>query len=61
VLGFSSAIAAYGAFFIRKSYGTSISLTGGPEAEPYVFIGYYLSCILVTWSRYSRKGAEVPC
>lgn len=61
VLGFSSAIAAYGAFFIPKSYGTSISLTGGPEAALYVFIGYYISCILVTWYWYSRKGAEVPC
>ena len=28
VLGFSSAIAAYGAFFIPKSYGTAISMTG---------------------------------
>ncbi|HET6924087.1 MAG TPA: NarK family nitrate/nitrite MFS transporter, partial [Anaeromyxobacteraceae bacterium] len=32
VLGFTSAFAAYGGFFIPKSYGTSISLTGGPEA-----------------------------
>ena len=32
IIGFTSAIAAYGAFFIPKSYGTSISATGGPEA-----------------------------
>ncbi len=61
VLGFSSAIAAYGAFFIPKSYGTSISMTGGPEAALYVFIGFYLSCIAITWWYYSRKNAEVPC
>jgi MFS transporter, NNP family, nitrate/nitrite transporter len=36
VLGFSSAIGAYGGFFIPKSYGTSIALTGGPEAALYV-------------------------
>ncbi len=31
MIGFTSAMAAYGAFFIPKAYGTSISLTGGPE------------------------------
>ena len=61
VLGFSSAVAAYGAFFIPKSFGTSMALTGGPQMALYVFIGYYVSCILVTWWWYSRKGAETPC
>ncbi len=61
VLGFSSAVAAYGAFFIPKSFGTSMALTGGPEMALYVFIGYYVSCIFVTWWWYSRKNAEVPC
>ena len=28
MLGFSAAIGAYGGFFIPKSYGTSITLTG---------------------------------
>src|SRR5690606_24987044 len=32
IIGFTSAIAAYGAFFIPKGYGTSIALTGGPQA-----------------------------
>ncbi|MES2480799.1 MAG: hypothetical protein V4609_02280, partial [Pseudomonadota bacterium] len=31
-LGFTAAMAAYGGFFIPKSYGTSITMTGGPEA-----------------------------
>jgi MFS transporter, NNP family, nitrate/nitrite transporter len=61
VLGFSGAIGAYGGFFIPKSYGTSISLTGGPEAALYVFIVFYLTCIVVTWWYYSRRGAEMPC
>jgi len=61
VLGFSSAIAAYGAFFIPKSFGTSMTLTGGPQMALYVFISFYVSCILVTWWWYSRKGAEMPC
>lgn len=61
VLGFSSAIGAYGGFFIPKSYGTSIALTGGPEAALYVFIVFYLSCIAITWWYYSRANAEAPC
>ena len=61
VLGFTSAFAAYGGFFIPKSYGTSISMTGGPEAALYVFIVFYISCILMTWWYYSRRGAEMPC
>ena len=43
MLGFSRArSAAYGGFFIPKSYGTSIALTGGPEAALYCFIVFYL-------------------
>lgn len=61
VLGFSSALAAYGAFFIPKAYGTSIAATGGPAAALWAFIAYYLSCLVVTWWWYSRKNAEVPC
>ncbi len=61
VLGFSSAVAAYGAFFIPKSYGTSISLFGGPEAALYLFIAFYITCIAVTWRFYSRRDAEMPC
>jgi NNP family nitrate/nitrite transporter-like MFS transporter len=61
VLGFSAAIAAYGGFFIPKSYGTSLAMTGGPEAALYMFIVFYLTCIALTWWYYSRKGAEKPC
>nr|WP_210160577.1 hypothetical protein [Methylocella silvestris] len=32
IIGFSSAIAAYGAFFIPKSFGASIAMTGGTAA-----------------------------
>ena len=61
VLGFSSAVGAYGGFFIPKSYGTSIAMTGGPEAALYLFIVFYLTCIAMTWWYYSRKNAEMPC
>jgi NNP family nitrate/nitrite transporter-like MFS transporter len=61
VLGFSAAVAAYGGFFIPKSYGTSIDLMGGPEGALYLFIVFYLSCIAVTWWYYARRNAEMPC
>lgn len=61
VLGFSSALAAYGAFFIPKSYGTSINLTGGPEAALYVFAAFYATCLVITWWFYARRKAEVAC
>jgi NNP family nitrate/nitrite transporter-like MFS transporter len=60
-LGFTAAFAAYGGFFIPKSYGTSIAMTGGPEAALMVFVSFYLLCIAITWWYYARKGAEMPC
>ena len=56
IIGFTSAIAAYGAFFIPKSYGTSISMTGGPEGALWAFLIFYATCAAITWFVYSRKG-----
>lgn len=61
IIAFTSAIAAYGAFFIPKSYGTSIGLTGGPDAALWVFGTFYAVCLAITWGYYSRKEAPVPC
>jgi NNP family nitrate/nitrite transporter-like MFS transporter len=61
VLGFTSAVAAYGAFFIPKGFGSSIKLTGGPDAALYGFIMFYVSCIAITWWCYARRKAEMPC
>jgi NNP family nitrate/nitrite transporter-like MFS transporter len=61
VLGFTSAVAAYGAFFIPKSYGTSIAMTGAPDAALWCFVAFYTSCIAVTWWCYARRNAPMPC
>lgn len=61
VLGFSGAIGAYGGFFIPKSFGTSLEMTGSVDAALYCFIAFYLSCIVITWLWYSRKNAPMPC
>lgn len=59
IIGFTSAIAAYGAFFIPKSFGTSIALTGGAEFALYAFLLFYISCIGVTWWFYTRRGGHL--
>ncbi len=56
IIGFTSAVAAYGAFFIPKSFGTSIAATGGAEAALYGFLGFYCVCLAVTWWFYTRSG-----
>jgi NNP family nitrate/nitrite transporter-like MFS transporter len=61
VLGFTAALGAYGGFFIPKSYGTSITLSGSPHAALWAFVIFYLTCIVLTWWFYSRKGAARPC
>ncbi len=53
IIGFISAIAAYGAFYIPKAYGSSIELTGGAEAALWGFLIFYLSCAALTWLAYS--------
>ena len=49
IIGFTSAIAAYGAFFIPKSYGTSIALTGGPEMALWGFLSSTSPASPSTW------------
>ncbi|MGM7448155.1 nitrate/nitrite transporter [Idiomarina sp. ST20R2A10] len=61
VIGFISAIAAYGGFFIPKAYGSSISLTGSVSAALLSFIIFYTICGVITWWFYSRKNAPDPC
>jgi len=56
IIGFTSAIAAYGAFFIPKSYGTSIAMTGGPQAALWAFLLFYVTCAVLTWAVYTRRG-----
>jgi NNP family nitrate/nitrite transporter-like MFS transporter len=60
-LGFASAIGAYGGFFIPKSLGTSLSLTGSPAPALWLFIAFYLSCVALTWWACRRRNAPHPC
>ena len=60
VLGWTSAVAAYGAYLIPKIFATQIK-AGTPQYALYGFAGYYLSCLAVNWWFYARKNAEIVC
>ena len=55
IVGFSSAIGAYGGFVIPKLFGESLKATGGPETALLIFLAFYLSCVAVNWAFYGRK------
>ncbi len=60
VLGWTSAVAAYGAFLIPNIFATQIR-AGSPEYAMYGFAVYYLSCLALNWWYYARRGAEISC
>jgi NNP family nitrate/nitrite transporter-like MFS transporter len=57
VLGWTSAVAAYGAFYIPKVFGEQIKLTT-PEVALYGFAVFYTVCIFINWYFYLRKSGE---
>jgi len=57
VLGWTSAVAAYGAFIIPKVFGEQIKLTT-PENALYGFAVFYAVCMVINWWFYLRKDAE---
>ncbi len=56
IVGFTSAIAAYGAFYIPKAFGSSMTLTGSALPALYGFLVFYVSCAGLTWWAYTRRG-----
>jgi NNP family nitrate/nitrite transporter-like MFS transporter len=60
-LGFTSAIAALGLFFIPAIVATSIQASGTPQLAIGAFCVFYLTCVLTTWWWYRRDGAEAKC
>jgi NNP family nitrate/nitrite transporter-like MFS transporter len=59
VLGFTSAIAAYGSFLIPQGYRLSLAGTGGYTGALVAFLAFYVTCLAVTWWWYLRKRREV--
>mgnify|MGYP000081814783 FL=1 len=58
VLGWTSAIAAYGAFIAPVVIGQQIK-AGTPEVAMYGFAIFYTLCLVLNWWFYLRAGAEI--
>lgn len=58
VLGWTAAVAAYGAFIIPKVFGEQIK-AATPEYALYGFAVFYGVCILINWWFYLRPGAYI--
>ncbi|WP_409524023.1 antiporter [Nitrincola sp. MINF-07-Sa-05] len=58
VLGWTSAVAAYGAFIAPRVMGEQIQ-AGTPEMAMYGFAVFYALCLVVNWWFYLRKNAYV--
>jgi len=56
-LGWTSAVAAYGAFIIPKVFGEQIK-AGTPEFALYGFAVFYFVCLLLNWWYYLSPKAE---
>lgn len=57
-LGWTAAVAAYGAFIIPKVFGEQLS-AGTPQYALYGFAIFYAVCIAINWWFYLRPGAYV--
>ena len=58
VLGWTSAVAAYGAFIAPVLIGQQIK-AGTPQYAFYGFAVFYALCLVLNWWFYLRKGAEI--
>ena len=57
-LGFIGAIGACGGYLIPSGFGKSIAMTGGPQLALVIYLGFYATCLALTWWFYLRKGPE---
>ncbi|RLK48762.1 NNP family nitrate/nitrite transporter-like MFS transporter [Alkalispirillum mobile] len=58
VLGWTSAVAAYGAFVAPRVMGEQIE-AGTPELAMYGFAVFYALCLVINWWFYLRKNAYI--
>ncbi|MEW6277874.1 MAG: MFS transporter [Candidatus Eremiobacterota bacterium] len=61
VLGWTAAVAAFGAFVFPAMFGQAIARTGSPNPVFYALTAFYALNIGINWWYYTRKGAEKPC
>lgn len=58
VLGFVAAVGACGGYLIPSTFAASIKRTGSAHGALVAFIGYYVTCLAVTWLFYARRAAD---
>ncbi len=58
VLGWTSAVAAYGAFIAPVVIGAQVK-AGTPQTAMYGFAIFYALCLILNWWFYLRSGAEI--
>jgi NNP family nitrate/nitrite transporter-like MFS transporter len=57
-LGFIGAIGACGGYLIPSGFGKSIAMTGGPQLALVIYLGFYATCLALTWWYYLRRSPE---
>ncbi|GAB3934515.1 MFS transporter [Kribbella albertanoniae] len=58
-IGIASAIGAYGGFLVPRGFAMSTSNFGSLVPALYVFCGFYVICLAVTYFCYLRKGGPL--
>ncbi|PZF79721.1 nitrate/nitrite transporter, partial [Jiangella anatolica] len=65
VIGLSSAVGAFGGFAIVATFGVLGLVNDGRVPTSaiatafVIFLGFYVSCALLTWWNYGRRGSEL--
>lgn len=61
VLGWTSAVGAYGAFLVPMLLNWSFLRSGSPDAAFLVMAVFYAMNVVICWHYYARANAEVKC
>jgi len=58
-IGIASAVGAYGGFLVPRGFAMSTSHFGSLIPALYIFCGFYVVCLAVTYFCYLRKGGPL--
>lgn len=61
VIGWTSAVAAYGPFIFAVPIGAMIAKSGHPTTFFYIAGSFYVVNLVINWWFYARKNAPSPC
>jgi NNP family nitrate/nitrite transporter-like MFS transporter len=61
VLGWTSAVGAYGAFLVPMLFSWSFSKFASPNAAFFALAAFYALNLLLCWWFYARQNAEISC